>query len=113
MGKAKYCLVTVIPMIFLTCVTFMAGYMKIFSAKAAGFLPAIDKHRALLETTLTEEKRKFSEQAITNAWVDIGITGLFLVLVSAIIIGCSREWWLLLTGRKVAQLQESKYQTHP
>jgi carbon starvation protein len=113
MGKAKYCLVTVIPMVFLTCVTFMAGYMKIFSAKAAGFLPAIDKHRALLETTLTDEKRKFSEQAITNAWVDIGITGLFLLLVSAIIIGCAREWWLLLTGRKVAQLQESKYQTHP
>jgi carbon starvation protein len=113
MGKAKYCLVTVIPMVFLTCVTFMAGYMKIFSAKAAGFLPAIEKHKALLGTELTDKKRELSEQAITNAWVDIGITGLFLVLVAAIIIGCAREWWLLLTGRKVAHLQESKYQTHP
>jgi carbon starvation protein len=113
MGKVKYCLVTVIPMIFLTCVTFIAGWMKIFSPKAAGFLPAIEKHRALLATALSEEKRKFSEQAITNAWVDIGITGLFLILVTAIILGCAREWWLLLTGRKVAKLQESAYQTHP
>jgi carbon starvation protein len=110
MGKVKYCLVTVIPMIFLTSVTFIAGWMKIFSANAAGFLPEIAKHRGLLETALSEKQRKFSEQAIINAWVDIGITALFLVLVTAIILGCAREWWLLLSGRKVAQLQESPYQ---
>ncbi len=113
MGKVKYCLVTVVPMIFLTCVTFIAGWMKIFSPKAAGFLPEIEKHRTLLGTALSAEKRNYSEQAITNAWVDIGITGLFLILVTAIILGCAREWWLLLTGKKVAQLQESAYQTHP
>ena len=113
MGKVKYCLVTLIPMIFLTGVTFMAGWMKIFSANAAGFLPEIAKHRALLETALSEKQRKFSEQAIINATVDIAITGLFLVLVSAIIIGCAREWWLLLTGRKPIDLKESSYQTHP
>jgi carbon starvation protein len=113
MGKVKYCLVTVIPMIFLTCVTFIAGWMKIFSPKAAGFLPEIVKHRALLETALSEKQRSYSEQTITNAWVDIGITSLFLILVTAIILGCAREWWLLLTGRKVAQLRESAYQTHP
>jgi carbon starvation protein len=100
-------------MIFLTCVTFIAGWMKIFSPKAAGFLPEIEKHRSLLGTALSAEKRNYSEQAITNAWVDIGITGLFLILVTAIILGCAREWWLLLTGKKVAQLQESAYQTHP
>jgi carbon starvation protein len=112
MGKVKYCLVTVIPMIFLTGVTFMAGWMKIFSANAAGFLPEIAKHRALLETALSEKQRKFSEQAIVNASVDIAITSLFLILVAAIILGCAREWWLLLTGRKPIDLKESSYQPH-
>jgi carbon starvation protein len=113
MGKVKYCLVTVIPMIFLTSVTFIAGWMKIFSAKAAGFWPEIVKQRALLENDLTEKQRDMSEQAIVNAWVDIGITTLFLALVTVIILGCAREWWLLLTGRKVAKLQESAYQQQP
>lgn len=113
MGKVKYCLVTVIPMLFLTSVTFIAGWMKIFSAKAAGFWPEIVKQRALLENDLTEKQRNISEQAIVNAWVDIGITTLFLVLVTVIILGCAREWWLLLTGRKVAKLQESAYQEQP
>lgn len=113
MGKVKYCLVTVIPMIFLTSVTFIAGWMKIFSHKAAGFWPEILKQRALLANDLTEKQRGMSEQAIVNAWVDIGITTLFLVLVTVIILGCAREWWLLLTGRKVAKLQESAYQQQP
>lgn len=113
MGKVRYCWVTLVPMLFLTCVTFLAGWMKIFSAKAAGFWPAILKHRDLLATPLSENQRRLSEQAITNAWVDIAITTLFLILVAAIIVGCAREWWLLLTGKKVAQLQESAYQSQP
>jgi carbon starvation protein len=113
MGKVRYCWVTLVPMLFLTCVTFLAGWMKIFSAKAAGFWPAILKHRDLLASPLSDHQRRMSEQAITNAWVDIAITTLFLVLVAAIIVGCAREWWLLLTGKKVAQLQESAYQSQP
>ncbi len=113
MGKVRYCLVTVIPMIFLTSVTFIAGWMKIFSTKAAGFWPEILKQRALLENDLTVKQRDMAGQAIVNAWVDIGITTMFLVLVTVIILGCAREWWLLLTGRKVAKLQESAYQKQP
>lgn len=109
MGKVRYCLVTVIPMCFLTVVTFTAGWMKIFSPKAAGFLPAIEKHRALLAGPMTDAKRTLSEQAITNAYVDIAITALFLILVAAIIIGCAREWWLILSGRKTSHLHESAY----
>jgi carbon starvation protein len=109
MGKVRYCLVTLIPMCFLTVVTFTAGWMKIFSPKAAGFLPGIEKSRALLAGDLPEAKRALLEQSITNARVDIAITALFLVLVAAIIIGCAREWWLILSGRKPSQLHESAY----
>jgi carbon starvation protein len=96
-------------MCFLTVVTFTAGWMKIFSPKAAGFLPGIEKSRALLAGDLPEAKRALLEQSITNARVDIAITALFLVLVAAIIIGCAREWWLILSGRKPSQLHESAY----
>lgn len=109
MGKVRYCLVTVIPLCFLTVVTFMAGWMKIFSAKAAGFLPTLEKNQQLLTGELPETKRAIAEQAVTNAYVDIGITALFLLLVAVIVIGCVREWWLILSGRKMPQLHESTY----
>jgi carbon starvation protein len=109
MGRVRYCWITVIPMIFLTVVTFTAGWMKIFSPHAAGFLPAIAKMKAQIAGGLSPEALKVTERSLTNARVDVAITALFLFLVAAILIGCAREWWLILSGRKVSQLHESEY----
>ncbi len=109
MGRVRYCWITVIPMIFLTVVTFTAGWMKIFSPKAAGFLPAITKMKAQIAGGLSPDALKVAERSLTNARVDVAITALFLFLVAAILIGCAREWWLILSGRKVSQLHESEY----
>jgi carbon starvation protein len=109
MGRVRYCWITVIPMIFLTVVTFTAGWMKIFSPKAAGFLPAIAKMKAQIAGGLSPDALKVAERSLTNARVDVAITALFLFLVAAILIGCAREWWLILSGRKVSQLHESEY----
>ena len=109
MGKARYAWCTAVPMAFLTAVTFTAGIMKIWSPKAAGFLPTIAKHEAAIAGGLQGDALKKAETALTNAKVDVAITAMFLIFVAAIVIGCMREWVLLLRKQKPAVLHESEY----
>jgi carbon starvation protein len=105
MGKARYCWVTVVPMVFLTCVTFTAGWMKIFSAKAAGFLPAIQRLEAKAVTGLSA----IEKNQLFNARIDVVVTMVFLFFVGLIVVGTAYECWLLLTKRKPIALRESAY----
>lgn len=105
MGKARYCWVTVVPMVFLTCVTFTAGWMKIFSAKAAGFLPAIQRLEAKAVTGLSA----IEKNQLFNARIDVVVTTVFLFFVGLIVVGTAYECWLLLTKRKPSVLRESEY----
>jgi carbon starvation protein len=109
MGKARYAWCTLVPMVFLTLVTFTAGIMKIWSPKAAGFLPTIQKLEAAIAGGLQGEALQKAQTALTNAKVDVGITAMFLIFVAAIVIGCVREWVLLLRRQKPAVLHESEY----
>ena len=109
-GKARYCWVTLVPMGYLAVVTFAAGIMKIFSPKAAGFLPAIAKLQTqLADPALPVEKAKALQTALFNARVDVGVTALFLCFVTIIITGCGLEWWKILYGGKKAVLREAEY----
>jgi carbon starvation protein len=105
MGKVRYCWVTVVPMVFLTCVTFTAGWMKIFSAKAAGFLPAIQRLEAKAVTGLSA----IEKNQLFNARIDVVVTTVFLFFVGLIVVGTAYECWLLLTKRKPIVLRESEY----
>ena len=107
MGRARYCWVTLGPLVFLTAVTFTAGIMKIYSPAAAGFLPAIAKLETQIATGLPPDKLKSAQVALFNARVDVAVTAFFLVSVTLIVAGCAREWWLLLRGRKPIVLHES------
>lgn len=109
MGKVRYAWTTVIPLVFLTIVTFYAGILKIYSPKAAGFLPEIAKQKAAIATGLQQQDLEKAQHALFNAKIDIGITILLLCLVSIILIGCSREWWLILSGKKKSTIQEAPY----
>jgi carbon starvation protein len=109
MGKARYCWVTAIPMLFLTVVTFSAGYLKLFSAGSAGFFPEIEKQQALIAKGLSGDALKAAETALFNARLDIGVTITFLTFVAIIVLGTARECWLLLTKRKAIVLRESEY----
>jgi carbon starvation protein len=109
MGKARYAWCTVIPMVFLTVVTFTAGIMKIWSPKAAGFLPEIAKQEAAIAGGLSGKALMAAQWKLTNAKVDVAITAVFLIFVAAIVIGCVREWILLLSKRKPSVLHESEY----
>ncbi len=112
MGKTRHCWVTAAPMIFLTIVTFSAGYLKIFSPGAAGFIPEIEKQQALIANGLTGPALKAAETSLFNARIDVAVTITFLFFVTIIVLGTARECWLLITKRKVSVLQESEYTHH-
>jgi carbon starvation protein len=98
MGRARYAWCTVGPLVFLTVVTFTAGLMKIFSGSSLGFL-----------WSARDAAAKGNVRAEFNNYFDAGITGLFLIFVTIIVLGCAREWVKLLRGRKQSVLQESAY----
>jgi len=109
MGKTRYCWVTVVPMLFLTAVTFSAGYLKIFSPNSAGFLPAIQQLEVKVAGGLQGPALAAAKTSLLNARIDIGITVTFLLMVSVIVLGTARECWLLLSKRKPIVLHESEY----
>ncbi len=109
MGKARYCWVTVVPMVFLTIVTFTAGWMKIFSPNAAGFIPAIHALEAKIAGGLEGKALSMAQTSLFNARLDIVVTATFLIFVSIIVLGTAYECWLLLTKRKPIVLMESPY----
>ncbi len=113
MGKARYAWTTAVPMVFLTIVTFTAGTMKIWSPKAAGFLPTIEKLEAAIAGGLSGVALKKAQTSLINAKVDVAITAMFLIFVAAIVLGCAREWYLLLSKRKASVLHESEYVALP
>ncbi|MEI6176742.1 MAG: carbon starvation CstA family protein [Verrucomicrobiota bacterium] len=108
-GKARYCWVTLIPLVFLTTVTFMAGWMKIFSSKAAGFLPAVRKLEARLAAGVPTEQLKAVETALFNARLDIIVVTVFLTFVAVITLGCAWQWWKILSGARKPMIHESPY----
>ncbi|MDX6766890.1 MAG: carbon starvation CstA family protein [Candidatus Methylacidiphilales bacterium] len=109
MGRVRYCAVTVAPLIFLTGVTYTAGWMKIFSPGAAGFLPAIRTLEARIAGGLEGPALAAAQTALLNARIDLALTAAFLILVTIIVLGSARECFLLLTGRKTNVLRESPY----
>jgi carbon starvation protein len=109
MGKARYSWTTVGPLLFLTTVTFTAGWLKIFSAQAAGFLPEIHKQQALLAQGLKGPALKAAQGTLANARIDLVITAAFLLAVALIVLGTVRECYLLLTKKKPMNLRESLY----
>jgi len=108
-GKTRYCWVTLVPQVFLTIVTFTAGWMKIFSPRAAGFLPAIRKLEGQLAAGVPADKLRAVETSLFNARLDIVVVVVFLVFVALITLGCAWQWWRILSGAKRAEIHESPY----
>ncbi|MEY4483951.1 MAG: hypothetical protein RL693_1403, partial [Verrucomicrobiota bacterium] len=99
MGRARYAWCTVIPLCFLVVVTFSAGLIKIFAAAPLGF---IDSARKAAETGA-------QARVVINNYIDAGIAGMFLIMVSIIVTGCAMEWIRILRGQKKAVLHEGPY----
>jgi len=104
--------ITLIPLIFLTTVTFAAGWMKIASQDVhhnvhLGFLAAADAlQKAAAAGTLPPAKLQHLPALLFNNYLDAAVTGCFLLLVAAILLGSIRVWWQLLRGTRPIALKE-------
>jgi carbon starvation protein len=110
MHKAKYVLVTLVPLGFMCVVTFLAGYLKVFSSDPRlGFLSGA---RSLLDqaSTLSDLVKAAELTRQAGVWrFDAVVAIFFLVLVLAIVLGSARQWWQLIRGTQRVVLHENKF----
>ncbi|MBI1271232.1 carbon starvation protein A [bacterium] len=94
MGKGKFAWVTILPLTWLLAVTTSAGYFKIFSdSPKLGFLA----HAESLKQKLAAPELPLAEASklkvlIFNDYLDAILGGIFIVLVSIIVIDSIRVW---------------------
>lgn len=94
MGKAKYCWVTVAPLVWLLAVTFTAGYLKIFSSEPKlGFLAHAQSLKDKIAQGLPEAEVHTQNVLIFNDYLDAAMGGIFLLLVLIIVIEAVRSWF--------------------
>ncbi|MBB5033213.1 carbon starvation CstA family protein [Prosthecobacter vanneervenii] len=114
MGKARYLLVTVIPLIFLMSATFAAGYIKLFDKDPRmGFIAGAKMYGEKLAKGGTPVEMKTWAAQQFNFNVDTAVTAFFLFAVAIIFIGCLSEWIKLLSGAKKPVLNEEPYVALP
>jgi carbon starvation protein len=103
MHAARYMWVTCVPLSWLVVVTFTAGWQKMFAAAPAlGFLAQAEQLAAGPQTAETAA-------LIFNARLDAAVTGVFLVLVTTILVDSIRVWVGILRGTREVKLTESPF----
>ena len=114
MGKARYLLVTVIPLLFLMSATFTAGYIKLFDKDPRmGFISGAKFYGDKMAAGGTPQEMKVWAAQQFNFTVDTFVTAFFLLAVAIIFLGCLREWMKLLNGSKKIVLNEEAYVAMP
>jgi len=97
MGRARYVLVTLVPLVWLVAVTFTASYHKVFDPNPRiGFLA----HARQLAATTPNAR------LILNDRLDAAVTGVLIVMVAMILIESGLEWGRVLLGQKAAVTKE-------
>ncbi|MEI8122658.1 MAG: carbon starvation CstA family protein [bacterium] len=112
MNRDRYIWVTLVPLVFLLVVTMTAGWQKIFTPEAAGFVPTIATLRAQLTTAPFAEVEKITRQIFNNQ-VDIAVTAIFMILVMAIVAANAFLWVRLFKGTATRHLCEDPAVPHP
>jgi len=103
MHRARFLWITSIPLVWLVVVTYTAAWQKIFSpSPALGFLAQAEKLERGLQTPETQA-------LIFNARLDAVVCGIFLVLVTTILIDSIRVWYGILRGTREATVVEAPF----
>ncbi len=101
MRKQRYAWVTVVPLVWLTAATLTAGWQKVFASDPRlGFL---SHARTVLSTAPNAARLIFNDR------LDAALALSFMAVVVLVIAASAREWWLVLSRRKVAVVHEAAY----
>ena len=107
MGRARYCVVTLLPLCVLVSITFTAAWHKIFDLNPRiGFLAHARQLAAQLPTS---PKHAELARFIFNDRLDAVVAGTLVCLVSLILVESLWQWWRVLSGRMEARVKESPY----
>jgi carbon starvation protein len=109
MHGAKYLWITCAPLAWLVAVTFTAAWQKIFSpVPAIGFLAQADRLEASLRAG-TAANVAATQALIFNARLDAALCGVFLLLVTTILLDSMRVWIGILRGTRDARVCEAPF----
>ena len=109
MGKSRYILVTLAPLVWLVSATMTASAQKIWAPDPAlGFL-AHARYLAeqIAAGTIAADKIADTQRLIFNDRLDAMVTIVFASVVLVILVESGRNWWLYSSGRKRVVLSES------
>ncbi len=111
MHRARYMCITCLPLAWLVVVTFTGGWQKIFSSQPRiGFLAqAAELNSRLAGGGLTAAQTAEMKALIFNAQLDAAVCGIFLVLVTVILLDSIRVWVNILRATGEAKLAESPF----
>jgi carbon starvation protein len=109
--RARYLWITCIPLVWLVAVTFTGAFQKIFSSDPRlGFLAQASRLEQALETGQVAAARIGEAQAqIFNARLDALVCGVFLLLVTTILLDSLRVWYALLRGSREVRSTETPF----
>jgi carbon starvation protein len=111
MHRSRFMWITCVPLAWLVTVTFTAAGQKLFSSDPRiGFLAQADGLAAALQAGQVAAARVAETQSlIFNARMDAMVCGLFLILVTTILIDSVRIWVGILRGTREARVTETPF----
>jgi carbon starvation protein len=111
MHRWKYLWITCTPLAWLVTVTYTASYQKLFSDHPRiGFLAQAETLQARLDAGTVPLAQVAATQAqIFNNRLDAVVCGVFVVLVTAILVDSLRCWGGILLGRRPAPVREAPF----
>jgi carbon starvation protein len=111
MHGARYMWVTCVPLAWLLTVTYTAALQKIFSPlPRVGFLAQASQLEAALEAgRIAASRIGETHTLIFNARLDAVVCGIFLVLVTTIVIDSVRLWVGIIRGTRARDVLEAPF----
>jgi len=103
MHRAKYALVTLLPLIWLVATTFTASWHKILDPNPRiGFL-------SQASALATGPATAATARLIFNNRLDAVVTAILVVMVTLVLFESARQWLGVLTGREEARVKEAPF----